>query len=190
MPLPQKVIDRLTQESPATSGWSKQLLMFSGALLTISLIVYCGIHFSYKPYLESQKREMDSQIQQFSQAISESQQQKIVAFYSQLVNLRSILKNRSSVLPFFSWLERNTQANVYYDKLSFDVATGGLSLGVVAKSLADAEEQLKIFEEMPDAKSTVVGSVAADSSGLWKFNITLTVGRSAFAQTPAERGSP
>lgn len=120
MPLPEKVIEQLGREPPRTPGWSGQLLIFSSTVLFISVFIYFGLTFGYQTYLKSQVQKIKDQVQAFSQQIPADEQAKIASFYSQLTNLKSLLANHVFSSQIFGWLEKNTQANIYWNRFSLD----------------------------------------------------------------------
>src|ERR1035441_315975 len=112
MPLPQQVINQLSREPSETPGWSGGILLFSGALLLIILAVYFGMIFAYEPYLNGEISSVQSQIATLGQTISPGDQANLIAFYSQIANLQSLLHNHVIFSQFLSWLEQNTEAHV------------------------------------------------------------------------------
>ena len=59
---------------------------------------------------------------------------------------------------FFSWLEKNTEANVYYQ--SFALASGHqVTLGGIAATEADVNQQVAIFENAPEVSSVTISNV-------------------------------
>lgn len=173
MPLPQKVIEQLSREPPRTPGWSGRLLMFSSTIFLFSLFIYLGIIFGYRPYLDSEVKKLNNQIQSFAQQIPLEEQEKIIAFYSQLVNLRSLLAGHTAVSPFFEWLERNTHQNVFFSKLTLNIQGQQAVFVGTAKTVVDMAEQLQVFQERPEVRRATFSSVTIGSAGTWQFNATL-----------------
>src|SRR3989344_1296726 len=133
MALPQKVLEQLGREPPKTPGWAGQFLMFSGTLFFIAAFVYLGLVFGYRPYLASEVRKLQDQINIFIQQIPVEEQGKIINFYSQLLNLRSLLANHAVSSHFFNLIEDNTQVNVYYDRFDLSLRTRELRVGGAGK---------------------------------------------------------
>ena len=180
MPLPQKVIDRLSREPAGTPGWSSQLLLFSGALFLISVIVYGGVVLGYKPHFEARMKKMNDQIQAFTQQIPLAQQEKITSFYAQLSSIKKLLDQHALLTPFLGWLQGHTQTNIFYRQFSVDVPTGKVALSGTGKSLGDVEEQLAVFERAKEVMSASFGAVTAKEKGVWEFSGALTFSPSFF----------
>lgn len=173
MALPQQVIDRLTREPPETPGWSFGLLTFSGGILAIALAVYLGLLFGYEPYIDSQIAQSNAQIATLSKAISSNDQASFDTFYSEIANVQTVVQNHIVFSNFLSWLEANTEANVYFSQFSFS-SEDRITLTGSGKSEADVNQQIAIFEAAPAVKTASVTSVAlASSGGGWQFSISL-----------------
>lgn len=173
MPLPEKVVEQLSREAPKTPGWAGQLLMFSATIFFLSIFVYTGMKFGYLPYLDSQLKKLDSEIQSFSRKIPAEEQVGLINFYSQLTNLNYLLKNHNSLSRFFEWLERNTEVNVYFSKLSLNASSNQVSLTGVAKSIDDFTVQLRIFQKEPSIDRVNFSNLAVEPTGSWRFDLTL-----------------
>lgn len=183
MPLPQKVIEQLGREPPKTSGWAPGALLFSGGLLFIAVMIYAGLVYGYEPYLTSDITNTQNQINTLSNSISATDQTQLIDFYSQLSNLQTLLQGHVLSSQFFTWLEKNTEANVYYQ--SFALASGNqVTMTGDAASEADVNQQVSIFENSPEVQSVAVSSVSSvDGSTDWKFTVTLTMAESIFLQS-------
>jgi len=114
MPLPEKVIEQLGQEPPQTQGWALGALFFSGGILFLTVAVYFGLTLGYEPYLQSQLANAKNQVNALGNSVSASDQSQLIDFYSQIANLQTLLQKHTFSSQFFSWLEQNTEANVYY----------------------------------------------------------------------------
>ncbi len=172
MPLPQTVLEQLGREPPKTPGWSGRLLMFSSTILLLSLLIYFGITFGYKAYLNADLKKIEDEKQKLSQEVPEEEQAKIVSFYSQVANLQSLLATHIYSSPFFGWLEKNTQANVYFNRFNLNIVSNQLTLGGVGKTIDDINQQLAIFQSRHEIKRVSVASIAL-SVGLWQFDLSL-----------------
>ncbi|MEK9180564.1 MAG: hypothetical protein AAB897_04090 [Patescibacteria group bacterium] len=173
MALPQKVLEQLSREPPKTPGWAGQFLMFSGTIFFIALLVYLGLAFGYRPYLVSEVAQLQDQINSFGQQIPAEEQAKIINFYSQLLNIRTLLSRHVFSSKAFEWLEANTQARVYFDKFDFNAKNSEVRLGGLAKTMEDVNQQLAIFDSRPEIKKANTSNVTL-SNNIWRFDVTLT----------------
>lgn len=182
MALPQQVLDRLSREPPKTPGWSVGLLLFSGGIFLIALAVYFGMVFGYEPYLASQVSGITEQINTLAKSVSPQDEAQLGTFYSEMTNLQGVLANHVTLSSFFSWLEKNTEANVYYTNLA--IASGNrVALTGEAASEADVNQQVAIFEAAPEVRSVALSTVSLSSqTGEWQFSATLVM--KSLAATP------
>src|SRR5258708_1244223 len=179
MALPQQVIDRLSKEPPGTPGWSFGVFTFAGGIFFLVLIIYLGLAFGYGPYVDSQTAQLDTQIGALGKAISPDDQAKLVTFYSEISNLKTVLHSHVVFSKFLTWLQTNTEANVSYSGLQF-ASTNQISLSANAKTLADANQQIAIFESDPAIKTmNVSGVTLSETTHLWQFGVTLTMDTAA-----------
>jgi hypothetical protein len=175
MALPQQVVEQLNQESTRTPGWSSGLILFAGSILFIVVFIYAGLRFGYEAYLTGQNASLSAQADKVGQSISPSDEANLVRFYSQISNLESLIKNHVFFSQFLTWLERNTEANIYYNNISF---AGGdqVTLAGVAKTSADVTQQIAVFEADPKVSLVSLSSVAFSSiTDTWTFNAVLTM---------------
>jgi hypothetical protein len=182
MPLPEKVIEQLGQESPNTPGWALGVLFFSGGILFLIVAVYLGLTLGYEPYLQSQLTSVQNQVNTLGNSVSASDQSQLINFYSQIANLQTLLRQHTLSSQLFSWLEQNTEANVYYRSLALTEGNQ-VALSGVAQGEADVNQQVSIFENSPEVSSVTVSNVTAPSllgSG-WTFSITLIMNPSVFS---------
>jgi len=184
MALPQQVIDRLSKEPPKTPGWSFNVLSFAGGIFFITILVYFGLTLGYGPYLDSQIGKLNIQINTLANSVATDDQAKLVTFYSQITNIKNVLANHVSASRFFSWLEKNTEANVYFSRLTFSSGNQFAMVGF-AKTEADVNQQVAIFEEAPEVKNVSLSVVSfVETNGLWQFSITLIMDPASVLRMP------
>lgn len=185
MPLPEKVVDQLGREpASGTPGFATGALMFSGGLLFLAVIIYCGLAFGYEPYLQSQLSATQNQVSALGQSISTTDQGQLIDFYSQIANLQALLQDHVFTSKLLSWLAENTEANVQYG--SFALTTGGqVTLAGVAATEADVNQQIAIFENSPEVSSVSVTAVDAPEllQPGWTFNVVLVMNPSVFSSS-------
>ena len=164
MPLPDKVIEQLGREPPKTPGWAFGVVMFSGAMLFVVVFVYVGLVFGYEPYISSELQKTQDQVSQLGQSISPTDQANLLKFYSQISNLRTLLRSHTLSGQLFAWLEKNTEANVQYSSLQFS-SKNQVQLVGKAKAESDVNQQVAIFEASPQVQRVSVTSVSAAQEG-------------------------
>lgn len=138
------------------TGWPWRFLIFALILFMASLLTYIGLSFGYRPYLQNQIAAADQAVNKLAASVPVADQEKLVAFYSQIVNLKSVLDNHiiaSKILPF---LEKNTNRRVYYNRLDVDVNQRSLSLEGVAENYEILAQQLEAFNQAREVERFLI----------------------------------
>ncbi len=173
MAFPTQEIEKLAKSSTGEQGSYKQLLMLGGTLLFISAVLYAGLTFGYAPYIESQIVSVQAKSAELDKKVPKEKQDQLIAFYSQISNLSTLLAKHPNTLKIFSWLEANTQPNIYFSKFSFNLATYQLSLIGVGRTPLDIAEQINIFEKSSEVARVNFNNVSSMAGGSWQFNVSV-----------------
>ena len=173
MALPTQEIEKLAKAPTGEQGSYRQLLMLAGTLLFLSAVLYLGLAFGYSPYIESQIVSVETKSADLDKKVPKEKQDQLIAFYSQISNLSTLLSKHPNTIKIFSWLESNTQPNIYFSKLSFNLSTYQLSLIGVGKTPLDIAEQVNIFEKSSEAVRVNFNNVSSMTGGGWQFNVSV-----------------
>ena len=161
------------------------LIFFAAAILIVALAGYFGLLLVYQPYLNNQLSVTQNKVATADQSIASGDQTKLIAFYSQIVNVQALLKKHVLFSRFLSWLEKNTEANVSYSQFSFS-SGNQITLAALAKSEADTNQQIAIFESSPYVTKVAISSIAPmTTGGLWAFSGTLIMNPAFFTAATA-----
>lgn len=175
MALPQNVTEQLSRVPVRAQGISGQLLMLTSLLFFISLASYVGLVYGYQPLLDKQIKDLDKEIADYTKQISPAEQIKLINFYSQLSNLKTLLSGHVFSSQFFDWIEKNTQINVSFQNLKFSAEPGTINITGQARSIDDIGEQVLIFNQLPEVKKITLSGITAAPNKLWQFNLTVTI---------------
>jgi len=180
MPLPQQVINQLSREPEKTPGWSAGILLFSSVLLIIVFVIYFFMTLIYAPQLNASLAAVQGKVATLDQSIASGDEAALVAFYSQVVNLRTVLGNHIVFSQFFEWLQRSTESNVSFTQMSFSSGSQ-VTLTGTARTEADINEQVAIFESSPNvAKFTISNITQTAGTSQWAFSATLIMNSSLY----------
>jgi hypothetical protein len=133
-----------------TAGLPWRILLFSGIVFGLSLFIYFGFRFGYESYLDSRSETLDQKIQELASQISQEDQQNLISFYSQLVNLRTVLEKHQFIVKSFDFLDKYTLPTVYYSGAKIMGVDRVIELSGGAKSMDDFIEQLAVFDAAPE----------------------------------------
>ncbi len=140
-------------------GWPWRLLLFSVFIFVFSIFVYFGLEFGYKPYLESRIGEVGVEFEKLTELIGFEEQERFVAFYSQLVNLKSALDSHVFSSNAFNFLERYTINSVYFTGARQETDVRLLSLNGFAENFDALAEQMAVFDGLPEIERLVLINV-------------------------------
>ena len=160
-------------------GWPWRFLMLSFLVAATAGMAAVGLQFGYKPFLESNLAAQQANLEGLGKRIPQDEQDKLVRFYSQLVNLQGILKNHAVVSPIFGFIESRTNVAVSYASLEAHLMDRKAVLEGTAQNYAIFAAQLQAFSSSPEVESVIVNDSSAQA-GAVRFRITLTMRPSAF----------
>lgn len=166
------VAEKFLEPEKLAVGWPWRLFLFSAVIFVLTLFIYFGMLLGYKPYLDSHRQSLDKKINEIGGAISETDRENFVSFYSQLVNLQNLLNNHVKGSNIYNLLEANTCEGVYYDGAELSVIDHLIRLDGVAKSYDNLFQQLTAFEQAPNISRVILGQAQAADKGI-RFSLQI-----------------
>jgi hypothetical protein len=95
-----------------------------------------------------------------------------------------LIKNHVFFSQFLTWLEQNTEANIYYTSMVLS-SNNQITFDGIAKTPADITEQIAAFEASPEVAGVSLSNATFSSfMNGWTFNVVLTMQPSVFTWTP------
>jgi len=160
-------------------GWPWRFLMFSVLVSATVAVGSFGLTFGYGPLLDARLKEQEANILNLSKVIPKAQQEEFVRFYSQLVNLETLLGGHVSASPLFGLLESRTNTAVSYIAMEARIPERKIVLEGNAANYQRFAEQLQSFTEAPEVESIIINDSNA-LEGKVKFRITVTLREGIF----------
>jgi len=173
MALPPQAIEKLIREPSHTQGAYRELLLISGALFGLAVVIYAGLAFGYKAYLNSSLAAVESQVSKFNTGISQEDRSQIQGFYSQLVNLRTLLAGHTAASPVLGLLERTAQPDVYYTKLTINTVSNQAVVSGAGRSLESIAVQVAALQAQPEVDHLEFNNAGAQTAGPWQFTLAI-----------------
>ena len=151
---------------PGSVGPGKpwKIMLISMLLLFASIAIYFGLDYGYKPMLTAEIRD---------------RKDDLIDFYSQFVNLKSILDNHVVSSKIFSFLEQNTHEGIQVNSTSLDMKNRSLTLQGTASSFDILSAQGKVFESQEDVTQVNFDDVQNSDKGI-TFKIKLIFSNESF----------
>ena len=172
------------------AGVSWRLLLFALFTFLIAVFAYLGLEFGYKKFLDDSIAKLDADIKASLTRVGDEEQANLVAFNSQIVNLKKITDAHVFGSNIFDFIEKSTGPTVTYGSMSLSIPKAELTLDGVADSYSTLAAQAQFFEDLrvnpKDEKSpkvvdrVVVGSSSKDEDGSVKLNLKLTLNKDFF----------
>jgi hypothetical protein len=179
MALQQPSYDQVVSRAPRSPAWFGQLMAFSVTLLALATVVYLGIIFGFRPYLESRVVSLDQEIEDFTRQVPEDEQKAIATFYSQLSNIRTVLAKHTATPEFLSWLESGTVQNVQLTKVTYNTSSRQAQISGVARSTTDVASQVVALQNLPGVERVDFRSSSQAGANVI-FDLLVTVAPGSF----------
>ncbi len=154
-------------------GWPWRLLTFMIIFFLVVVSVYAGMILGYKPYLNSQIKNLDEKLADMNQSVDEQQQKDLINFYSQLVNIGDMLKSHPMPSKIFDFLESNTHQNIYYLSLNLSAAEKNAKIEGVASDYNVLTQQLELLRKVPETEAVFLEDSRINEGGGIRFMIRL-----------------
>lgn len=153
-------------------GWPWRLMFFSVFILILSLFIYFGLRFGYSSFLDNNLTVLEEDISRLSSEVTEEDQDRFVNFYSQLINLKTILEEHPFSSKIFNFLEENTIATVSFSEANISITDRTLSLRGQTDSIKTLAQQLAVFEQSSEVERAILRNISLDA-GKVGFNFIL-----------------
>lgn len=161
-------------------GWPRRLFVFTFGLLVLSLVLYVGLAFGYKTFLQSSWEGTEEDLAQLGSQVEPTTQENFVRFRSQIENLKGLLKNHVVISDFFPFLESVTHERTMYGSMDLSRETMTVKLSGTTGSYETLAAQLKMYEASPYVSDVVLDHSSANG-GMVRFDVKFTISPEVFA---------
>lgn len=149
LPSQQPTYAQVVARAPRSPAWFGQLMSFAIVILVFVIVIFFGVTFGYRPYLEKRVSALDTKISDFSRRVPADEQANILTFYSQLANLKTVLGKHTATPAFLSWLEDGTLKTVHLTKVTMNMASRQIQITGTAPSQNDVALQIAAYQARP-----------------------------------------
>ena len=108
MPFQSALEEQLKKGEQLSIGWPWRLLTLMIVVFSLSVFIYIGMMFGYKPYLNSQVKELENEIFFLNQSIDKTKQEQLISLYSQFANVQKLIDAHGITSGIFDLMEKNT----------------------------------------------------------------------------------
>ncbi|PIR44367.1 hypothetical protein COV23_00230 [Candidatus Wolfebacteria bacterium CG10_big_fil_rev_8_21_14_0_10_31_9] len=149
---------QLMKKEESRVGLPWRLLTVGFLTFGVTLGIYFGMSFGLKPFLDHQIENVDSELEQLANSVSEDEASGFLIFYSQMANMNETLKNKQLISNKFDLLEKNTLKNIYYKNLNINYASNFMRVDGRVPDFEILAEQLEIFKNSTDVDKVSLSS--------------------------------
>lgn len=155
-------------ESSAGLPW--RLMVFAIVLFSFSVFVYFGIHYGYEAYLDQQDTAVNAKLEVLAKKVSQSDEENFVGFYSQIVNLKTVLDKHAFPSNTFKLLESKVAADAYFTNGAYSSDDHSINLHGFAKNFDALAQQISVFQQ-----ATEVGNVSLKDVNIGENNVSFDI---------------
>ncbi|OGM92412.1 hypothetical protein A2755_01480 [Candidatus Wolfebacteria bacterium RIFCSPHIGHO2_01_FULL_48_22] len=178
---PQQQTQSYTKPAPRQAGFPWRLLLLTGVVLGMMVLVYGGITFGYRPYIESQLAQMDAQLDAVSLSL-QADEEDVFDVYSQLYNIQMLSSKHIYGSKIFSVLEAGTNPSVQLTKAEADVAKNILLLEGVAADHDIVVSQAATYRIVAGVSDAQLTSSVRGEDGRAHFTMSLIMDKGYFTK--------
>ena len=169
----------LDQPTPIGLPW--RLTIFSLFIFALSVFGFLGLHFGYRTYLAGQSDNLDAELAKLANQVSSDEQEQFVSFYSQILNLKSVLEKHAFSANAFGFLEKNVVPGLYFTNAEIDMKTYSVTLDGTSPTFESVAQQIAVFDKAPEVGNASLDTVAI-ASGNVLFSVSITFKPDMFAR--------
>lgn len=129
-----------------------RIFSFSFIIFIALLAVYAGLEFGYKPFLNSRIKSLDQKIAALTQSINEEQQNNLINFYSQLVNLKDLINSHIITSNFLELLEKNTYPEIHYTGLTLGIKEKEVKIEGLSPDYEFLTKEMELLAKLPEVE--------------------------------------
>lgn len=156
-------------------GWPKRFFTFSFFIFLLVLVIYLGLAFGYETFLKSSINKVENELGSLSAQITDEQKEDLTTLYSQVTNIRELLREHALSSQLFTLFEAITSQRVKYVGFDVSVPDREVSIEGFAATYEDLVSQLVLFEESPQIERfSLEESELQDGIVRFKVRVVLT----------------
>ena len=155
------------------SSGSWRLLFVLTLIFGLVWLIYFSLEFGYKPILNNSISNLDERLEDFSTSPDLREQKNLVSYYSQIVNIETILKSHIFSSKVFEFLEDYTHTRTTYSTLDLSVEQRLLTMEGITQSYDTMVQQIIAYESAPNvAKVDLDENIFTNNVVRFKARIT------------------
>ncbi|KKS82684.1 MAG: hypothetical protein UV58_C0007G0035 [Candidatus Wolfebacteria bacterium GW2011_GWC1_43_10] len=153
------VTPRSHKEEVSSVGFPWRIFVIALVVFGLTLVLWAGMSFGYTPYIKSEIKKVEAELDTLSTTFDESQQKDFISFYSQLYNIRNLSATHTYPSKIFDFIESSIYPTVRLSNLQVNLASGETRIEGIAVDYETLANQISALKN-----NTSVESVSLDTS--------------------------
>ncbi len=158
---------------------SKKLVIIPIVLIIITAIICAGLFF-YEKTLSNKVSDLDNEIDQINEKISQELDTEVISFQKHLNNLKRMLNDHIYYSNVFDLIEKNTVPTVSFESFDGDVPSKKIQLKGKAISFSSLAKQVVAFREAEEISKVDFSSASIGVDGGIGFDLSLFLKQEMF----------
>jgi len=154
------------------SGWLAKFLRFAVILFLIVSVIYLLLHYVYLSFLDRQIGNLENKIKGLEQEIPTQDREEVTTFYSQLINLRTLLEKHLYPSQVFERFELITHPKVAFINFDYDFEENRIKVDGYTQELKALSQQLLAFQRTSDFEKVNLSDIRQSAN---KINFTMEI---------------
>lgn len=170
---------RIINANARSSLWVTILFYFALSLLIAA--VFCYIIFIFKNYLQQGSlKELDTALESVGTDQQKDYEKTVSSYQKKINDFVALLKNREFVSAVFSFMEKQTFFDVWFDKFTMNKKDAKVDLSGQADNMAAFSRQVTTLEKNEYIKKITVLNSKLGSSGAVEFTLSIVMDSKIF----------
>ncbi|MFA4999126.1 MAG: hypothetical protein WC519_00025 [Parcubacteria group bacterium] len=163
----------MTVNAPSRSLVPWKALTFSAVIFGLSLIIYAGLAFGYKPFVSASIKSAEARIAELDKVAPQGEAEaEFIQFYSQLTNIKSLLSSHIGITSFLNTLSANTMPNVGFSGATINVTGRMVNMTGFADTFETLAGQLAAYENVQNLRKVTLSN-ARVADNVIRFELRL-----------------
>jgi hypothetical protein len=161
--------------------WWMDVIFYLAMSLLVATIL-CYLVFIVKNIIQAnQIKEIDADLQNVGTQEQKEQEKEVILYKQKISSFVELIKNHEFVSNAFSFLEENTQPNVWFTNFSLDEKGAKIQLSCIAEDMDAVSRQISTFEKNEYVKDMGSINSSLGDSGQANFNLNLSLENTIFS---------
>ncbi len=155
--------------------WFSTMMVWGIFLLILSLGFYGWVQYVYISSLSTDTNSLTKELRRLSkEEIPQEQREQVLGTYSQVLNIKNLLRGHIYSTKLIYWLEKNTQKNIFIENITISVQKDTIELVGKGPDKDSVSEQIFAFESADEVKSVKLTDAQFQNTPA-SFHMTLTL---------------